>query len=218
VNVETMGIDLLSCTAHLLYGPKGVGALYVRRKGPRVRIAPLIDGGGHERGMRSGTLPVPLIVGFGRAAEICGEVMAEEGARLAKLRDRLQDMILSNVDEAFLNGHPERRLPHNLNISFAYVEGESVLMGLNKETALSSGSACTSSTLEPSYVIGALGASAELAHSSIRFSLHRFTTEEEVEHVGARTIEVVKRLRDMSPLYELAKEGVDLKSIRWKAE
>jgi len=218
VNVETMGIDLLSCTAHLLYGPKGVGALYVRRKGPRVRIAPLIDGGGHERGMRSGTLPVPLIVGFGRAAEICGEVMAEEGARLAKLRDRLQDMILSNVDEAFLNGHPERRLPHNLNISFAYVEGESVLMGLNKETALSSGSACTSSTLEPSYVIGALGASAELAHSSIRFSLHRFTTEGEVEHVGARTIEVVKRLRDMSPLYELAKEGVDLKSIRWKAE
>jgi len=218
LSVETMGIDLLSCTAHLLYGPKGVGALYVRRKGPRVRLAPLIDGGGHERGMRSGTLPVPLIVGFGRAAEICGEVMAEEGARLAKLRDRLQDTILSNVDEAFLNGHPERRLPHNLNISFAYVEGESVLMGLNKETALSSGSACTSSTLEPSYVIGALGASAELAHSSIRFSLHRFTTEEEVEHVGARTIEVVKRLREMSPLYELAKEGVDLKSIRWKAE
>src|SRR5207245_1901701 len=143
VNVETMGVDLLSCTAHLLYGPKGVGALYVRRKGPRVRIAPLIDGGGHERGMRSGTLPVPLIVGFGRAAEICGEVMAEEGARLAKLRDRLQDMILSNVDEAYLNGHPERRLPHNLNISFAYVEGESVLMGLNKESALSSGSAST---------------------------------------------------------------------------
>jgi len=218
VNVETAGIDLLSCTAHLIYGPKGVGALYVRRKAPRVRIAPQIDGGGHERGMRSGTLPVPLIVGFGRAAEICGEVMPEESARLAKLRDRLQDMILSNVDEAYLNGHPERRLPHNLNISFAYVEGESVLMGLNKESALSSGSACTSSTLEPSYVISALGASAELAHSSIRFSLHRFTTEEEVEHVGAKTIDVVKRLREMSPLYELAKEGVDLKSIRWKAD
>jgi len=218
VNVEAAGIDLLSCTAHLIYGPKGVGALYVRRKAPRVRIAPLIDGGGHERGMRSGTLPVPLIVGFGRAAEICGEVMTEEGVRLAKLRDRLQDMILSNIDEAYLNGHPERRLPHNLNISFAYVEGESVLMGLNKESALSSGSACTSSTLEPSYVIGALGASAELAHSSIRFSLHRFTTEAEVDHVGARTIEVVKRLREMSPLYELAKEGVDLKSIHWKAE
>jgi cysteine desulfurase len=218
VDVEAMGIDLLSCTAHLMYGPKGVGALYVRRKAPRVRLAPLFDGGGHERGMRSGTLPVPLIVGFGRAAELCGEVMAEEGRRLAGLRDRLQDLILSNVDEAYLNGHPERRLPHNLNISFAYIEGESVLMGLNKETALSSGSACTSATLEPSYVIGALGASAELAHSSIRFSLHRFTTEEDVDFVGARTIEVVKRLRDMSPLYELAKEGVDLKSIHWKAE
>src|SRR5262249_11772281 len=216
VDVEAAGIDLLSCTAHLIYGPKGVGALYVRRKAPRVRIAPLIDGGGHEPGQRSGTLPVPLIVGFGRAAEICGEVMGEEGARLATLRDHLQDKILSNVDEAYLNGHPDRRLPHNLNISFAYVEGESVLMGLNKESALSSGSACTSSTLEPSYVIGALGASAELAHSSIRFSLHRFTTEEEVEYVGARTIEVVKRLREMSPLYELAKEGVDLKSIHWK--
>jgi cysteine desulfurase len=218
VNVESMGIDLLSCTAHLIYGPKGVGALYVRRKAPRVRIAPLLDGGGHERGMRSGTLPVPLIVGFGRAAEICGEVMTEEGRRLARLRDTLQDAILSSVDEAFLNGHPERRLPHNLNISFAYVEGESVLMGLNKETALSSGSACTSATLEPSYVIAALGASAELAHSSIRFSLHRFTTDEEVAYVGKRTIEVVHRLRDMSPLYELAKEGVDLKSIQWKAE
>ena len=218
IDVEAMGIDLLSCTAHLMYGPKGVGALYVRRKGPRVRVAPLIDGGGHERGMRSGTLPVPLIVGFGKACEISRETMADEGARLAKLRDRLQDMILSSVEEAFLNGHPERRLPGNLNISFAYVEGESVLMGLNKETALSSGSACTSSTLEPSYVIAALGASAELAHSSIRFSLHRFNTEEEVELVGARTIDVVHRLREMSPLWELAKEGVDLKSIQWKGE
>jgi cysteine desulfurase len=218
IDVDKMGIDLLSCTAHLLYGPKGVGALYVRRKGPRVRIAPLIDGGGHERGMRSGTLPVPLIVGFGKAAELCDHEMEAEGERLAKLRDRLQDMILSSVDEAYLNGRPDRRLAGNLNISFAYVEGESVLMGLNKETALSSGSACTSSTLEPSYVIGALGASAELAHSSIRFSLHRFTTAEEVEYVGQRTIEVIKRLRDMSPLYELAKEGVDLKSIQWKGE
>jgi cysteine desulfurase len=218
VDVEAMGIDLLSCTAHLLYGPKGVGALYVRRKGPRVRIAPMIDGGGHERGMRSGTLPVPLIVGFGKAAEIAKAEMAAEGERLAKLRDRLQDLILSSVEEAFLNGRPDRRLPNNLNISFAYVEGESVLMGLNKETALSSGSACTSSTLEPSYVIAALWASAELAHSSIRFSLHRFTTAEEVEYVGQRTIEVIKRLREMSPLYELAKEGVDLKTIKWKAE
>jgi cysteine desulfurase len=218
VDVEAMGIDLLSCTSHLIYGPKGVGALYVRRKAPRVRLAPLLDGGGHERGMRPGTLPVPLIVAFGRAAELCGELMPEESRRLAALRDRLQDAILSKVDEAFLNGHPERRLPQNLNISFAYVEGESLLMGLNKETALSSGSACTSSTLEPSYVIAALGASAELAHSSIRFSLHRFNTEEEVDHVAKRTIEVVMRLRDMSPLYELAKEGVDIKSIHWKAE
>src|SRR5438552_2229672 len=218
VNAEAMGIDLLSCTAHLMYGPKGVGALYVRRKAPRVRLAPMIDGGGHERGMRSGTLPVPLIVGFGKAAEICAEVMPEESARLRGLRDKLQDRILSSVEDSYLNGDPERRLPHNLNISFAYVEGESVLMGVNKETALSSGSACTSSTLEPSYVIAALGASSELAHSSIRFSLHRFNTEEEVDWVARRTIEVVRRLRDMSPLYELAKEGVDLKSIRWKAE
>jgi len=218
IDVEAMGIDLLSCTAHLMYGPKGVGALYVRRKGPRVRLAALLDGGGHERGMRSGTLPVPLCVGFGQAAAICQEVMTSEGQRLSKLRDRLQDAILSNVEEAFLNGDIDRRLPHNLNVSFAYVEGESVLMGLNKETALSSGSACTSATLEPSYVIAALGASAELAHSSIRFSLHRFTTEEEVDWVGRRTVEVIKRLREMSPLYELAKEGVDLKSIQWKAE
>jgi cysteine desulfurase len=218
VDVEAMGIDLLSCTAHLMYGPKGVGALYVRRKAPRVRLAALLDGGGHERGLRSGTLPVPLCVGFGRAAEICREVMPEESQRLGKLRDQLQDFILANVEDAYLNGDPDRRLPHNLNVSFAYVEGESVLMGLNKETALSSGSACTSSTLEPSYVIAALGASAELAHSSIRFSLHRFTTQAEIDWVGRRTVEVVKRLRDMSPLYELAKEGVDLKSIQWKAE
>ena len=218
VDVEAMGIDLLSSTSHMLYGPKGVGALYVRRKGPRVRLAPMIDGGGHERGMRSGTVPVPLAVGFGRAAEICGEVMPEESKRLSGLRDRLQDAILSRVDEAFLNGHPERRLPHNLNISFAYVEGESVLMGLNKEVALASGSACTSSTLEPSYVISALGVNAELAHSSIRFGLHRFSTHEEVDFVAARTVDVVQRLREMSPLYELAKEGVDLKTIKWKAE
>jgi cysteine desulfurase len=218
VDVEKMGIDLLTCSAHKLYGPKGIGALYVRRRAPRVRIAPMIDGGGHERGTRSGTVPVPLAVGFGKAAELCGQAMAEEGARLAGLRDKLQDRILSSVDETYLNGHPERRLPHNLNISFAYVEGESVLMGLNKEVALSSGSACTSSTLEPSYVIAALGVGADLAHSSIRYGLHRFTTEEEVDYVAARTIEVVTRLREMSPLYELAKEGVDLKSIQWKAE
>jgi cysteine desulfurase len=218
VDVEAMGIDLLSATAHLMYGPKGIGCLYVRRKNPRVRIAPMMDGGGHERGMRSGTVPVPLAVGFGKAAEICREVMGEESKRLATLRDQLQELILSKVDEAYLNGHPEKRLPHNLNISFAYVEGESVLMGLNKEVALSSGSACTSATLEPSYVISALGVDSELAHSSIRFGLHRFSTEEEVDFVGKRTVEVVHRLREMSPLYEMAKEGVDLKSLHWKAE
>ena len=218
VDVEAMGIDLLSATAHMLYGPKGVGALYVRRKNPRVRIAPMVDGGGHERGMRSGTVPVPLVVGFGKAAEISREVMAEESKRLAALRDRLQEQIVSKVDEAYVNGHPERRLPHNLNISFAYVEGESVLMGLNKEAALASGSACTSATLEPSYVISALGVDSELAHSSIRFGLHRFSTEEEVDFVARKTVEVIHRLREMSPLYELAKEGVDLKSIHWKAE
>jgi cysteine desulfurase len=218
VDVEAMGIDLLSATAHMLYGPKGVGALYVRRKNPRVRLAPMVDGGGHERGMRSGTVPVPLVVGFGEAAEIAREVMGEESKRLAALRDRLQEQILSKVDEAYVNGHPERRLPHNLNISFAYVEGESVLMGLNREAALASGSACTSATLEPSYVISALGVDSELAHSSIRFGLHRFTTEEEVDFVAQKTVEVIQRLREMSPLYELAKEGVDLKSIHWKAE
>ncbi len=218
VDVEAMGIDLLSATAHMLYGPKGVGALYVRRKNPRVRLAPMVDGGGHERGMRSGTVPVPLVVGFGKAAEICREVMGEESKRLAALRDRLQEQIVSKVDEAYVNGHPDRRLPHNLNISFAYVEGESVLMGLNREAALASGSACTSATLEPSYVISALGVDSELAHSSIRFGLHRFSNEEEVDFVAQKTVEVIHRLREMSPLYELAKEGVDLKSIHWKAE
>ncbi len=218
VDVEKMGIDLLTCSAHKIYGPKGIGALYVRRRAPRVRIAPMIDGGGHERGTRSGTVPVPLAVGFGKAAEICGEIMVQESKRLAGLRDRLQDRVLSSLDETYLNGHPEKRLPHNLNLSFAYVEGESVLMGLNKEVALSSGSACTSATLEPSYVIQALGVGADLAHSSIRYGLHRFTTEEEVDFVADRTIEVVRRLREMSPLYELAKEGVDLKSLQWKAE
>jgi cysteine desulfurase len=214
VDVQGMGVDLMAFTAHKLYGPKGVGALYIRKKAPRVRLAPMIDGGGHERGMRSGTLPVPLIAGFGKACEICQEAMPEESKRLAALRDKLQDGILKNFDEVYLNGHPTQRLPHNLNVSFAYVEGESVLMGL-KEIALSSGSACTSASLEPSYVMRALGVGSDLAHSSIRFGLGRFNNEEEVDYVITRTIETIKRLREMSPLYELAKEGVDIKAVQW---
>ncbi|MEE8492905.1 MAG: IscS subfamily cysteine desulfurase [Nitrospirales bacterium] len=214
VNVQEMGIDLMSFTSHKLYGPKGVGALYVRKKAPRVRLVPMIDGGGHERGMRSGTLPVPLVVGFGKACELCEQEMATEAVRLGVLRDRLQAGIVSALEEVYLNGHPTERLPHNLNLSFAYVEGESLLMGL-KEIALSSGSACTSATLEPSYVLRALGVGSDLAHSSIRFGLGRFTTEEEIDYTITRLIEVVTKLREMSPLYEMAKEGVDLKSVQW---
>jgi len=216
VDVQAMGIDLMSFTAHKIYGPKGVGALYVRRRNPRVRLAPQIDGGGHERGMRSGTLPVPLIVGFGEACRIAGEVMPVESARLAGLRDRLQEGIFTALDEVYLNGHPVKRLPHNLNISFAYVEGEALLMGL-KEFALSSGSACTSATLEPSYVLRSLGVGSDLAHSSIRFGLTRFTTAEEIEYTIGRVVEAVTRLREMSPLYEMAKDGVDLKTVQWGA-
>lgn len=214
VNVQEMGIDLMSFSAHKIYGPKGIGALYVRKKAPRVRIAPIIDGGGHERGMRSGTLPVPLIVGFGKAAELCEQEMSAESVRLAALRDRLQAGITNVLEAVYLNGHPTERLPHNLNLSFAYVEGESLLMGV-KEIALSSGSACTSATLEPSYVLRALGVGSDLAHSSIRFGLGRFNTEEEIEYTIKRMIETVTRLREMSPLYEMAKEGIDLKSVQW---
>jgi cysteine desulfurase len=214
VDVETLKVDLMSFTAHKIYGPKGVGALYVRKKGPRVRLVPQIDGGGHERGMRSGTLPVPLIVGFGKACELCAQEMPTESKRIAALRDRLQAQIMENLDECYLNGHPTQRLPHNLNISFAYVEGEALLMGV-KEIALSSGSACTSATLEPSYVLRALGVGSDLAHSSIRFGLGRFTTEEEVDYTAKRMVEAVRRLREMSPLYEMAKEGIDLKSVQW---
>jgi len=216
VDVQDMGIDLMSFSAHKLYGPKGIGALYVRKKAPRVRIAAQMDGGGHERGMRSGTLPVPLIVGFGKAIELCEQEMPTESTRLAALRDRLQSAITSKMEEVYLNGHPTQRLPNNLNLSFAYVEGESLLMGL-KEIALSSGSACTSATLEPSYVLRALGVGSDLAHSSIRFGLGRFTTEEEVDYTAKRIIEVVTKLREMSPLYEMAKEGIDLKSVQWAA-
>ncbi|MFO0775578.1 MAG: IscS subfamily cysteine desulfurase [Nitrospiraceae bacterium] len=216
VDVQTMGIDLLSCTAHKIYGPKGVGALYVRKKGPRVRLSPQIDGGGHERGMRSGTLPVPLIVGFGKAIALCEAERAAESARLSALRDRLHTTITGALEEVYLNGHPTQRLPHNLNLSFAFVEGESLLMGM-KEVALSSGSACTSATLEPSYVLKALGVGSDLAHSSIRFGLGRFTTQEEVDYAAKRMIETVTKLREMSPLYEMSKEGIDLKSVQWAA-
>jgi cysteine desulfurase len=214
VDVEVLKVDLMSFTAHKIYGPKGVGALYVRKKGPRVRLAPQIDGGGHERGMRSGTLPVPLVVGFGKACELCEQEMPAESKRIAAMRDRLQAQIMEDLDECYLNGHPTERLPHNLNISFAYVEGEALLMGV-KEIALSSGSACTSATLEPSYVLRALGVGSDLAHSSIRFGLGRFTTDEEVDYTAKRMVEAVKRLREMSPLYEMAKEGIDLKSVQW---
>ena len=216
VNVQEMGIDLMSFTAHKIYGPKGVGALYVRRKAPRVRLEAMMYGGGHERGMRSGTLAVPLIVGFGKACELCEQEMSTESVRMAKMRDRLQEGIMKGMDEVYLNGHPTERLPNNLNISFAYVEGEALLMGV-KEIALSSGSACTSATLEPSYVLRALGVGSDLAHSSIRFGLGRFNTDEEVEYTIDRMIKAVTHLREMSPLYEMAKEGVDLKSVQWAA-
>jgi len=217
IDVIKQSIDLASISAHKMYGPKGVGALYVRRKNPRVQISPIIDGGGHERGMRSGTLNVPGIAGLGKACAICDEEMPQESCRMAGLRNRLRDRIMSNLDEVYINGSMEHRLPQNLNISFAYVEGESLLMGIN-DVAVSSGSACTSATLEPSYVLKALGTGDDLAHSSIRFGLGRFNTEAEVDYVADRVIETVQRLRELSPLYEMAKEGIDLKSVKWAAE
>ncbi|HEY3457133.1 MAG TPA: IscS subfamily cysteine desulfurase [Bryobacteraceae bacterium] len=206
VDVAEDGIDLLSLTGHKLYGPKGVGALYVRRRHPRVQLTAQMDGGGHERGMRSGTLNVPGIVGLGAACEIAKAEMPEESKHMSFLRDKLKNKLTAELDEVFINGSMERRLPHNLNVSFAYVEGESLLMGIN-DVAVSSGSACTSATLEPSYVLKALGAGDDLAHSSIRFGIGRFNTEEEVDYVGNRVIDVVKKLRELSPLYEMAKEG-----------
>ena len=216
VDFEKAGVDLASITAHKIYGPKGIGALYVRSKGPRVRLTPQMDGGGHERGMRSGTLNVPGIVGLGAACEIAGKEMPDEAQRLIQLRSQLQAGLFERLDEIYVNGHPTERLPGNLNVSFAYVEGESLLMGIN-DIAVSSGSACTSATLEPSYVIRALGIDDELAHSSIRFGLGRFNTLEEVDYVTDRVSKEVKRLREMSPLYEMAKEGIDLKSVNWKS-
>lgn len=214
-NVQTMSVDLASVTAHKIYGPKGVGALYVRRKSPRVRLQSQMDGGGHERGMRSGTLNVPGIVGFGKACEVAGLDMASEAERLIGFRERMRSEIQGKLEAVSLNGHPTRRLPGNLNLSFAYVEGESLLMGM-KDIALSSGSACTSASLEPSYVLKALGVGDDMAHSSIRYGLGRFTTAEEVEFAIDLTLRTVERLREMSPLYELAREGVDLKTVQWE--
>jgi cysteine desulfurase len=216
-NVIEKNVDLASITAHKLYGPKGVGALYVRRKNPRVQLVAQIDGGGHERGMRSGTLNVPGIVGLGAACNIAFNEMAEESKRLSGMRDNLKDQIFAELDEVYINGSTEDRLPGNMNISFAYVEGESLLMGIN-DIAVSSGSACTSATLEPSYVLKALGAGDDLAHSSIRFGIGRFNTQAEVDYVARRVIDTVKRLRELSPLYEMAKEGVDLSKVKWAAE
>ena len=213
-DVTQLKVDLASLSAHKIYGPKGVGALYVRRRNPRVLLAEQISGGGHERGMRSGTLNVPGIVGLGKAAEICKGEMATESERLRRLRDRLNEKFHQTLDEIYINGSMEHRLPHNLNISFAYVEGESLLMGIN-DVAVSSGSACTSASLEPSYVLKALGAGDDLAHSSIRFGLGRWTTDEEVDYVVDKLTNVVRRLREMSPLYEMVKEGVDLAKMQW---
>lgn len=214
LDVIEQNVDLLSLSAHKMYGPKGVGCLYVRRKNPRVRLTSQLDGGGHERGMRSGTLNVTGIVGMGEAARICREEMATEVPKLMALRDRLQQRILKELPDAVVNGDPEHRLPHLTNISFPYVEGESLIMGI-KEIAVSSGSACTSASLEPSYVLKSLGLGDELAHSSIRFSLGRFTTEEELDFAADRLIAEVKRLREMSPLWEMVQEGVDLSQVKW---
>ena len=207
VDVQRDGIDLLSITAHKMYGPKGAGALYVRRKNPRVQLAPMIDGGGHERGMRSGTLNVPGIVGLGKACEICQKEMQGEAEKVGRLRDRLKDALIGRLSDTSINGSVSHRLPNNLNISFAHVEGESLLMGIN-DIAVSSGSACTSAAIEPSYVLRALGVREDLAHSSIRFGLGRFNTEEEVDYVADRVVETVGRLRELSPLYDVARKDI----------
>ena len=214
LDVEAQHVDLMSISAHKMYGPKGVGCLYVRRKNPRVRLTAQMDGGGHERGMRSGTLNVTGIVGMGEAARICREEMATEVPKLRALRDRLEARLLKALPDAVRNGDPDARLPHLANLSFPYVEGESLIMGI-KELAVSSGSACTSASLEPSYVLKSLGLGDELAHSSIRFSLGRFTTEQEVDYAADRVIAEVVRLREMSPLWEMVQDGVDLSQVKW---
>ncbi|MGC8548117.1 MAG: IscS subfamily cysteine desulfurase [Acidobacteriaceae bacterium] len=216
VDVNAMQIDALSLSGHKIYGPKGVGALYVRRRNPRVQISEQINGGGHERGMRSGTLNVTGIVGLGKACELCMEEMESEAKRLSAMRDKLKAKLEANLDYVHVNGSMEHRLPNNLNMSFVYVEGESLLMGIN-DIAVSSGSACTSATLEPSYVLKALGLGDDVAHSSIRFGFGRFNTEAEVDYVADKIIDVVKKLRELSPLYEMVKEGIDLTKIEWAA-
>jgi cysteine desulfurase len=216
VDVNKDGIDIMAFSAHKMYGPKGIGALYVRRKNPRVKVTAQMDGGGHERGMRSGTLNVPGIVGFGKACELARLEMDEEAKRLSKLRDKLETELLK-LEEAYVNGSKEHRLPHVANISFKYVEGEGLMMGFNKNIALSSGSACTSASLEPSYVLKALGLGDDLAHSSLRFGLGRFTTEEQIDYTVKAVSETVLKLRSMSPLWEMYKEGIDLNSIEWAA-
>jgi cysteine desulfurase len=216
LDVEAMGIDLMSLSGHKMYAPKGIGCLYVRKKNPRVRLEPQIDGGGHERGMRSGTLPVPLIVALGAAADLARREMAEESKRTFALRERLRTGIMDKLPETYLNGHPTERLPGNANISFAYVEGEGLMMGI-KDVAVSSGSACTSASLEPSYVLRALGVGDELAHSSIRFGIGRFTTAEEIDFVVDLVVREVSRLREMSPLYEMVQAGIDITKIEWAA-
>lgn len=216
VDVNRDGIDLLTFTAHKIYGPKGIGALYVRRKNPRVKVTAQMDGGGHERGMRSGTLNVPGIVGFGKACELCMNEMEAEAARLSALRDKLETALM-NLEEAYVNGSREHRLPHVSNISFKYVEGEGLMMGFNKTIAVSSGSACTSASLEPSYVLKGLGLGDDLAHSSLRFGLGRFTTEEQINYTIEQVSATVLKLREMSPLWEMYKEGIDVNSIEWAA-
>ncbi|MDH5559398.1 MAG: IscS subfamily cysteine desulfurase [Deltaproteobacteria bacterium] len=214
IDVDKAQIDLLSLSGHKIYGPKGIGALYVRRRNPRVRLSPIVFGGGHERGMRSGTLNVPGIIGLGAACYYCMQEMSQESQRLISLREKLEAGLKENLDYVFLNGHPQKRLPGILNLSFSYVEGESLMMGM-ENIAVSSGSACTSASLEPSYVLRALGIGPELAHCSIRFSLGRFTTDEEIEKTIEKTTSVVQRLREMSPLYDMAKEGIDISKIQW---
>jgi len=214
VDVNADGIDLMAFSAHKMYGPKGVGALYVRRKNPRVKVTAQMDGGGHERGMRSGTMNVPGIVGFGKACELCMNEMESEAQRLSVMRDRLENSLLE-LEEAYVNGNKDHRLPHVCNVSFKYVEGEGLMMGFNKDIAVSSGSACTSASLEPSYVLKALGLGDDLAHSSLRFGLGRFTTDEQIDYTIDAIKDTVLKLREMSPLWEMFKEGVDLDKIEW---